>query len=180
MNAEFGGSLPYLTVAVLVHGIAAVVWEFIPRIDGVKMLVLAGLIAVVQRGNLPRRVALTALSAGACLALLLSGIGYLALNPLLMESAAASLPLLLIWALVATAGPVAGDLDAGESGRSQVSGECIRGPEVEHRCVDPVGGIAAVSPSTQYRRSASCRLRANASMVGLGSSRMTNVPGQYN
>jgi hypothetical protein len=85
---------------------AASVWEVITRVDGVKMLVLAALIAVVHGGRDRERVTLTIISAAAVLALLLSGIGYLVLLPELMSAATASLPLLLIWALAATAARV--------------------------------------------------------------------------
>lgn len=83
--------------------LASVVWQFICRADGVKMLVLAGLIVLVHGGHFRGRLTLTIVSAAASISLLLSGIGYLNLNAFLMEVTTASLPLLLIWALMATA-----------------------------------------------------------------------------
>jgi hypothetical protein len=85
-------------------GAAAVtIWEVITRVDGIKMIVLAALVVVVYAGRSRTHLALTIVSALTALALVASGIGYLALVPSLMEAAAASLPLLLVWALVATA-----------------------------------------------------------------------------
>lgn len=82
---------------------AATIWEAITRIDGLKMLVLAVLVAVVHGGSASRRPVFTLASALTAIALLISGIGYLALLPTLMTAANASLPLLLLWALAATA-----------------------------------------------------------------------------
>lgn len=80
-----------------------IVWQSITRADGIKMIVLSGFIILAHGGRSRRYVALTIVSAAACLALTVSGIGYLTLNAFMMESATASLPLLLVWALVATA-----------------------------------------------------------------------------
>lgn len=93
------------TVLVLAPGgvDAATLWESITRIDGVKMIVLAGLIAAVHGGAL-RGGAVSAVVAGVtALALVISGAGYLFVVPELMVAATASLPLLLLWSLVATA-----------------------------------------------------------------------------
>jgi hypothetical protein len=57
----------------------------------------------VHGGHFRGRLTLTIVSAAASISLLLSGIGYLNLNAFLMEVTTASLPLLLIWALMATA-----------------------------------------------------------------------------
>jgi hypothetical protein len=82
---------------------ASSIWQLTFRVDGVKMLVLAGLIVLAHGRHFRGRLVLTIISAAASTSLLLSGIGYLSLNSLLMQVATASLPLLLIWALVATA-----------------------------------------------------------------------------
>jgi hypothetical protein len=76
------------------------VWEVISRVDGAKMLVLACLIASVHGGR--GRVVLTVVSVVAVLALSVSGVGYLFLIPELMAAAVVSLPLLLLWVMVAT------------------------------------------------------------------------------
>lgn len=97
---------------------AATLWEIIGRLDGLKMLVLAGLITVVHGGRSSRRTVLTVVSAVTVPALLISGIGYVVLLPALMSAATVSLPLLLLWALTATAAlgqrPVAKDQDVSQ------------------------------------------------------------------
>lgn len=80
---------------------AATAWDAVSRADGVKMLVLAGLIGVVLSG-MRRRVALTVVSGLAIAALVASGVGYLFRVPVLAEATVASLPLLLLWVVVAT------------------------------------------------------------------------------
>lgn len=82
---------------------ASLVWQLVTRVDGIKMLALAALIIAVHRGRIRDRVTLTVVSAAAVIALLVSGSGYIGLEATLMQAATASLPLLLIWALVATA-----------------------------------------------------------------------------
>jgi hypothetical protein len=82
---------------------AVTIWEVITRVDGIKMIVLAALVVVAHTGLSGTHLALTIVSALTALALVASGIGYLALVPALMEAATASLPLLLVWTLVATA-----------------------------------------------------------------------------
>jgi hypothetical protein len=78
---------------------AGEVFDAINRLDGLKMLLLATVIttAVLARRaiGLPRW--LSAAGVLASLALLISGIGYLALDGTLAYAAVLSLPLLLIW-----------------------------------------------------------------------------------
>ncbi len=78
---------------------AGEVFDAINRLDGLKMLLLATVIttAVLARRaiGLPRW--LSAAGVMASLALLVSGIGYLALDGALAYAAVLSLPLLLIW-----------------------------------------------------------------------------------
>lgn len=78
-------------------------WEMVSRVDGVKMLVLAALVGTVCAGAERRGRALTVVTALTVGALALSGIGYLTLSAALMGLAAASLPLLLVWVMTATA-----------------------------------------------------------------------------
>jgi hypothetical protein len=80
--------------------------SLISRVDGIKILVLAWLVAAFCGGRSGRRVALTIISAAAVQALLVFGIGDLTLMPALMSAANVSLPLLLIWALAAMAARV--------------------------------------------------------------------------
>lgn len=81
---------------------ADVIWEVVSRVDGAKMLVLAALVVNVHGGVFRGRIAVTLVSAVTALALLTSGVGYLASIPGLMAAATASLPLLLVWVLTAT------------------------------------------------------------------------------
>lgn len=82
---------------------AGAAWVSITRVDGVKMLVLAGLIGAVLRGHGTGRRVLSVVSVVTMIALVVSGAGYVLLDPVVMEAASVSLPLLLIWVLVATA-----------------------------------------------------------------------------
>jgi hypothetical protein len=78
---------------------AGEVFDAINRLDGVKMLLLATVIttaALARRElGLPRWLSATGVMAS--LALLVSGVGYLALDGDLADAAFLSLPLLLIW-----------------------------------------------------------------------------------
>lgn len=99
---QLGGEI--LLVTAPEHISTASVWDTISRVDGAKMLVLAGVIAIVALGTgepFRRHLALTVSSAVSALALLTSGVGYLTSIPALMTTATASLPLLLLWVLVA-------------------------------------------------------------------------------
>lgn len=78
-------------------------WEMLSRVDGAKMLVLAALITSVWSGTVRRGATLSVVSCLAVVSLVLSGVGYLTLSAGLMATAAASLPLLLLWSLTATA-----------------------------------------------------------------------------
>lgn len=79
------------------------VWQTLARIDAIKMLVLAALIVAFHGGPVRGRIVLFIVSVTAALALLVSGVGYLLLEPALMDAAIASLPLLLLWVIAATA-----------------------------------------------------------------------------
>jgi hypothetical protein len=85
-------------------------FELINRLDGLKMLVLATAIAVAtlapRESGLPARLAYVGVPA--VVALVASGIGYIARDGALAGAAAASLPLLLLWAL--SAGLTVGDV----------------------------------------------------------------------
>jgi hypothetical protein len=96
----------------LVSGAGAVdpvtVWTTITVADGVKMIVLAAWIAVVQVGHRRddagspwRAPVVTCLSVATVLALVVTGAGYLVLSAGLMTAAYLSLPLLLVWVLAA-------------------------------------------------------------------------------
>jgi hypothetical protein len=78
---------------------AGEVFDAINRLDGVKMLVLATVIATAELARrelgLPRW--LSAAGVITSLALVASGVGYLALDGALASAAFVSLPLLLIW-----------------------------------------------------------------------------------
>jgi len=78
---------------------AANVFDAINRLDGVKMFVLAALIATaaLARRELGTPGWLRGVSLVAILALLVSGVGYLILVDLLAGAAFVSLPLLLVW-----------------------------------------------------------------------------------
>jgi len=78
-------------------------WEMLSRVDGAKMLVLAALVASVWRGAVHRGHTLTVVSCLAVVSLVLSGVGCLTLSAGLTAAAAASLPLVLVWSLTATA-----------------------------------------------------------------------------
>lgn len=82
---------------------ASSVWQAVSRVDGIKMLVLAALIVAFHGGRVREHILLSALSTAAVIALLVSGVGYLTLTPTLMDAAVASLPLLLLWVIAATA-----------------------------------------------------------------------------
>jgi hypothetical protein len=75
------------------------VFDAINRLDGVKMLVLATVIttATLARRELGLPRWLSAAGVMASLALVVSGVGYLALDGALADAAFLSLPLLLIW-----------------------------------------------------------------------------------
>ncbi|ACZ21848.1 hypothetical protein Sked_19230 [Sanguibacter keddieii DSM 10542] len=93
-------------------------WEMVSRVDGVKMLVLAALVGTVCAGAVRRGRALMVVTVVTAVALVLSGIGYLTLSAALMGLAAASLPLLLAWVVVATAATVGSEaIDDGPSVR---------------------------------------------------------------
>lgn len=98
---QLGGELALILVPIDID--AAAVWDAITRVDGVKMFVLAGFVAAVPLVGAGKPRLLSVISAVTALALVLSGCGYLAVNPPLMASANASLPLLLIWVLAVTA-----------------------------------------------------------------------------
>lgn len=85
---------------------ASATWGSVSRVDGLKMLVLAALVAAVWVGATHTGRVLTAVSGLAVVTLLLSGAGYVTVSAGLMPLAGASLPLLLVWSLVATAGSV--------------------------------------------------------------------------
>jgi hypothetical protein len=74
-------------------------FDLINRLDGVKMFALAALavagVGLVRRAVLPRWLGYTA--ALLAVALLVSGAGYLLLNPTLAQAAYVSGPLLLVW-----------------------------------------------------------------------------------
>ena len=75
-------------------------------LDGAKMLVLAALMVTVLARSLRSRVVkfvLLPVTAIATVAIALTGVGYLALSEALMRAAYVSLPLLLVWAIVAAA-----------------------------------------------------------------------------
>lgn len=80
-------------------GAAADVFEAINRLDGVKMFLLAALIATAVRARreLGSPSWWTGVGLLAILALVVSGIGYLVLDDALAAAAFASLPLLLVW-----------------------------------------------------------------------------------
>jgi hypothetical protein len=82
-------------------GSASTLFEAINRLDGVKMLLLAGVaamtFALVRRGGLPLPGWLAYVSAALALAISISGIGYLLLLSGPALAAWVSLPLLLIW-----------------------------------------------------------------------------------
>lgn len=82
---------------------AVALWEMVSRVDGAKMIVLAALVAATWWGSARRGPVLSAVSGLAVIALVASGIGYLTLSAGLMAVAGASLPLLLVWSLTATA-----------------------------------------------------------------------------
>lgn len=82
---------------------AVALWEMLSRVDGAKMLVLAALVTSVWSGTVRRSALLSVVSCLAVLSLVLCGVGYLTLSAGLMAAAAASLPLLLLWSLTATA-----------------------------------------------------------------------------
>jgi hypothetical protein len=87
-----------LAAPVHVHR-AGEVFDAINRFDGVKMLLLATVIAtaVSARRELPLARWLSGAGVMASLALVASGVGYLALNGALAHATFLSLPLLLIW-----------------------------------------------------------------------------------
>ena len=85
------------------RGGGVALWEMLSRVDGAKMLVLAALVASVWRGAVHRGHTLTVVSCLAVVSLVLSGVGCLTLSAGLTAAAAASLPLLLVWSLTATA-----------------------------------------------------------------------------
>lgn len=75
-------------------------------LDGAKMLVLAALMVTVLARSRRSRVvkfALLPVTVIAAVAIALTGVGYLALSESLMRAAYVSLPLLLVWAIVAAA-----------------------------------------------------------------------------
>lgn len=78
-------------------GEAERLWALIAVLDGAKMLALA--LLIVASGPLSRNRFSTALAAAAAISLVVSGVGYLSLNPALMAAAFVSLPLLLLWAI---------------------------------------------------------------------------------
>lgn len=82
-------------------GAAGTMFDLIDRLDGVKMMALATMIAAVTAVHRDLGLArwLAAVGALAGLALVCSGSGYLALDPGWAMAASASLPLLLAWAL---------------------------------------------------------------------------------
>jgi len=82
---------------------AVALWEMLSRVDGAKMLVLAALVASVWSGAVHRGPSLSVVSLLAVVSLVLSGVGCLTLSAGLMAAAVASLPLLLVWSLTATA-----------------------------------------------------------------------------
>ena len=88
------------------HAQASATWESVSRVDGLKMLVLAALVTAVWVGAAHRGRVLTAVSGLAVATLVLSGIGYVTVSTGLMALAGASLPLLLLWSLAATAASV--------------------------------------------------------------------------
>ena len=98
--AQFVGEVSVVVASESVD--SALMWEVLTRIDGLKMLVLTVLIGTVYAGRVQRTVTFSGVSAVAGLALTLTGVGYLALHLPLMNIATLSLPLLLVWALVAT------------------------------------------------------------------------------
>ena len=101
---------------------AGEVFDAINRLDGVKMLLLATVIttaALARRElGLPRWLSATGVMAS--LALLVSGVGYLALDGDLADAAFLSLPLLLIW--VAGTGVALGRRQAEDGSGRKVAG----------------------------------------------------------
>jgi hypothetical protein len=78
---------------------AGEIFDAINRLDGVKMLLLATVIATAVSARRELRLARWLSGAGvtASVALVASGVGYLALNGVLAHATFLSLPLLLIW-----------------------------------------------------------------------------------
>ena len=111
---------------------AGEVFDAINRLDGVKMVLLA---AVITTATLARRELglprwLSAAGVMASLALVASGVGYLALDGALASAAFVSLPLLLIWVSgtgVALGRREAKDAAAGSPGSAPVVPALVRG-----------------------------------------------------
>jgi hypothetical protein len=76
-------------------------WVLVAVLDGVKMFALAALVLACARLSAGR--VYRAVSVATAASLVVSGVGYLALQPALMTAAYVSLPLLLLWAVSSAA-----------------------------------------------------------------------------